>query len=237
MLPLVGSTIVPPGLSVAGRLGGVDHPLGDPVLHRAARVEVLDLGEHLGARAVDHLVESHERRVADQLDDRVGDLHWPHRRSREPQAAASAAEAPQRAAAHSSTSVAIVRFVVLVVAAGRVDDVVVVVHDPVREGHRRDACRDGRASHGSSRARTAERGDLRMQPPGWSASKQRTWDAFHGDDEVGPRDVVLVDLMRPVRGEVRVPADDLSKRTARSPRHRLSVSRMSARRTKLKRRA
>ena len=51
VLPEVGSTIVPPGCSSPRGLGGVDHPRRDPVLHRAAGVEVLHLGEHQRARS------------------------------------------------------------------------------------------------------------------------------------------------------------------------------------------
>ena len=39
------------GLQRTGGLGGVDHPRRDPVLHRAAGVEVLHLGEHAAGRA------------------------------------------------------------------------------------------------------------------------------------------------------------------------------------------
>ena len=46
VFPDVGSTIVPFGLQLAGRLGGIDHADRDAILDRTARVEVLDLGQH-----------------------------------------------------------------------------------------------------------------------------------------------------------------------------------------------
>ena len=52
MLPDVGSTIVPPGLQQPVALGGVDHRDRDAVLHAAARVHGLDLGEQRAAQAL-----------------------------------------------------------------------------------------------------------------------------------------------------------------------------------------
>jgi hypothetical protein len=85
----------PPGLQLAGGLGGLDHALGDAVLHGAAGVEVLHLGEDdrslrafQGARG---LREPEQRGVADQLEEGVHVLH-PHnleRRRGKPANAAS----------------------------------------------------------------------------------------------------------------------------------------------------
>jgi hypothetical protein len=55
VLPLVGSTMVPPGRRAPEALGGLDHPQRDPVLHGPARVEVLDLGQDRGGDAVGDL--------------------------------------------------------------------------------------------------------------------------------------------------------------------------------------
>ena len=45
MLPLVGSTIVPPGLELSFPLRCLDHLACDPILDRAARIEIFDLGQ------------------------------------------------------------------------------------------------------------------------------------------------------------------------------------------------
>src|SRR4029450_752176 len=63
------------GLQLAGLLGGLDPPPRHAVLHRAARVEVLDLGEHGAGDAVGHGVELHQRRVPDEIGDVFGVLH------------------------------------------------------------------------------------------------------------------------------------------------------------------
>ena len=77
MLPDVGSTIVPPGFSRPSRLGRVDHGDGQAVLDAAAGVRDLDLGEQVALQALglDQPRQPHERRVADQIEDRVGDVH------------------------------------------------------------------------------------------------------------------------------------------------------------------
>jgi hypothetical protein len=51
------------------RLGGFDHPQRDPVLHRAARVEVLHLGEHQRRGAVGGLGEAQQGGVADEVQE------------------------------------------------------------------------------------------------------------------------------------------------------------------------
>ncbi len=67
---------------LAGLLGRLDHPERDPVLHRAAGVEVLHLGEH--QRGVlaggHHVVQPHQRSVADKIEQRVHVVHEQHSR-------------------------------------------------------------------------------------------------------------------------------------------------------------
>ena len=75
VLPLVGSTIVPPGCSSPLCLGRLDHAQGDAVLHRPAGVEVLDLRQDGGLDALGDAVELHQRGVADEADHRVVELH------------------------------------------------------------------------------------------------------------------------------------------------------------------
>ena len=69
MLPEVGSTIVPPGFELPVALGRLDHRQADPVLHRAARVQVLELREQLGAAGRRDPVEPHDRRRTDEVED------------------------------------------------------------------------------------------------------------------------------------------------------------------------
>ena len=80
MLPLVGSMIVPPGLSRPAALGGLDHRQPDPILDRAARVQHLELGEEQRLaldrpEVAGHPGEPHERRPPDEIEDRFGILH------------------------------------------------------------------------------------------------------------------------------------------------------------------
>ena len=66
------------GLELAGRLGGLDHPQGDAVLHRAAGVEVLDLGQHRARRCPrSTTLQLDQRGVADEVGDVLGVLHAP----------------------------------------------------------------------------------------------------------------------------------------------------------------
>ena len=69
MLPLVPSTIVPPGCSAPDALGRVDDRDAEPVLDAGGGVVELELREHRGAGAVGHAVELHERRRAEGLGD------------------------------------------------------------------------------------------------------------------------------------------------------------------------
>ena len=58
-----------------GLLGGLDHPQGDAVLHRPARVEVLHLPQHRGGDAVGDRVQLDERGVAHEVQDVLRILH------------------------------------------------------------------------------------------------------------------------------------------------------------------
>ncbi len=60
--------IVPPGLQLALALGRLDHAQADPILDRAARVEVFELGDHRRVDAGGERLEPHQRGVADQLE-------------------------------------------------------------------------------------------------------------------------------------------------------------------------
>ena len=75
MLPDVGSTIVPPGSQQAVALGGVDHGDRDPVLHAAARVDELDLGEEVALEVAPDPAEPHQWGVAHQVEQRVRHVH------------------------------------------------------------------------------------------------------------------------------------------------------------------
>ena len=57
--------------------GGVDHRDRDPVLHAAARIDRLDLGQQraLQVLGLAQPAQPNERRVADEIEDRVGELH------------------------------------------------------------------------------------------------------------------------------------------------------------------
>ena len=74
MLPDVPSMIVPPGLSLPGLLGVLDHLHRHAVLDRVAGVGRLDLGVDVGGDdALGDAVEAHHRRVADGFEDVVVD--------------------------------------------------------------------------------------------------------------------------------------------------------------------
>jgi hypothetical protein len=55
-------------LQQAVPFGGVDHGDGGPVLHAAARVRGLELGDHLARQMAGDPAQPHERRVADQVE-------------------------------------------------------------------------------------------------------------------------------------------------------------------------
>ncbi len=63
-------------LDLAGLLGGVDHGHADPVLDAVGRVVELQLGDHVRPGALRQAAQAHQRGVADQLGDVVGDAHW-----------------------------------------------------------------------------------------------------------------------------------------------------------------
>ena len=70
----------PAGPQEAGLLGGLDHRQADPVLDGAARVEHLQLGQQQrppagGTEAARQARDLHERRVADEVEDRGRVLH------------------------------------------------------------------------------------------------------------------------------------------------------------------
>ncbi len=58
------------GLQLPLALGRLDHREPDPVLHRAARIQVLELGEDPCAARWRQLLEPHDRRRADQVEQR-----------------------------------------------------------------------------------------------------------------------------------------------------------------------
>ena len=73
-----------PGTGVAGRglddrpagpqpavaLGGLDHRQADPILHGAAGVQVLELGEELAGNVAAEALEPDDRRLPDEVEDR-----------------------------------------------------------------------------------------------------------------------------------------------------------------------
>ncbi len=69
VLPEVGSTIVPPGPQPALLLSRFDHREPDPVLHRAAGIQVLELGQKRARNVAAQPVEAHDRRLSDELED------------------------------------------------------------------------------------------------------------------------------------------------------------------------
>jgi hypothetical protein len=56
-------------------LGGVDHRHRRPVLDAATRVEELDLGEEVALEVATDPTETHQWRVAHQVEQRVGHVH------------------------------------------------------------------------------------------------------------------------------------------------------------------
>ena len=62
------------GLEQALALGLLDHGQGGAVLHAATGVEHLELDRHGARQALGHPVQPQQRRVPDEVDERVGDL-------------------------------------------------------------------------------------------------------------------------------------------------------------------
>ena len=80
VLPLVGSTMTVSLVDLAVAFGGLDHGHADAVLHAAERIEKLALEGDGGVETGGDVVEPHERRVADGLDDVVENLAGRHGR-------------------------------------------------------------------------------------------------------------------------------------------------------------
>ena len=75
MLPLVGSTIVPPGASAPERSAASIIPSAMRSFTEPPGFRYSTFASTSAVGAVDHVVQPHERGVADELEDRVGDLH------------------------------------------------------------------------------------------------------------------------------------------------------------------
>ena len=69
VLPLVGSTIVPPGLSSPWRFGLIDHIEANPVFNTPPRVEVFNLGENSGATLWGKAIQSDQWSLSNALRD------------------------------------------------------------------------------------------------------------------------------------------------------------------------
>ena len=67
------------GLKQTFLFGGIDHPNRNAILDRTTRVQVLDFGQNDGAvlrhDALGDLVQADERRISDQLDNRIHVVH------------------------------------------------------------------------------------------------------------------------------------------------------------------
>ena len=70
VLPLVGSTIVPPGSSSPGPLGRLDHAERDAVFDAAPRIERLELRHDARGARRDDTLQLDDWGVADQLERR-----------------------------------------------------------------------------------------------------------------------------------------------------------------------
>ena len=79
-------------------LGVFDHRRANTVFHRAAGVQILQLGDQIGADAPGDFVESNQRRPADDLQDRIVDLlgRGGHSRPAQPGCRHSPPHAPGR---------------------------------------------------------------------------------------------------------------------------------------------
>ena len=75
MLPLVGSTMVPPGTNSPSRSAASIMAERDAVLGRAAGIEQLELGHERALEVPGGSVQPDHGGVADELDQRVGDVH------------------------------------------------------------------------------------------------------------------------------------------------------------------
>ena len=77
VLPAVPSTMTPPGLSSALRLGVADDEQRRAVLHRLAGVHELGLAEDLAAGLFRRALQPDQRRVADRVDHRTVHMKFP----------------------------------------------------------------------------------------------------------------------------------------------------------------
>src|SRR4029077_14224555 len=67
------------GSQLAGAFGLLDHRQTDPVLDATARIELLELCQLGRSDAARDLLQTHHRRVSDEVEDAVGKLHVPKR--------------------------------------------------------------------------------------------------------------------------------------------------------------
>ena len=67
VLPEVPSITVPPGLSSPFFLRGFEHRGADTVFHAAAGIQIFELGQKCWPQSPAHAIETHHRRVADDL--------------------------------------------------------------------------------------------------------------------------------------------------------------------------
>jgi len=65
------------GQELSISLGGGDHGNGRAVLHAPARVQVLEFGQQMAGQVAPGVVQGQKRRLADQVEQAVGDLHGP----------------------------------------------------------------------------------------------------------------------------------------------------------------
>src|SRR3954447_6937341 len=72
-LPLGGSTMVPPGLRWPSRSAALDQAQRVPAFDRAPGVECLDLRHELRREPGADAGQTHQRRLADRVEDRVLD--------------------------------------------------------------------------------------------------------------------------------------------------------------------
>ena len=74
MLPLVPSTIVPPGRRLTLALGRLDHRQPDPIFHAPAGVHKFDFRQQRRPHAARDFVQAHQRCIADRIQDRFFDI-------------------------------------------------------------------------------------------------------------------------------------------------------------------
>ena len=67
VLPLVPSTIVPPGLKQAFSLGVFNHPPADSIFDRAARIHEFKFDVEIGVHSLGDSIESDDGSIANHL--------------------------------------------------------------------------------------------------------------------------------------------------------------------------